>query len=114
MSPSSAVRAPIRCTTRSWSPSKRERSPTTTATRPASSSSTPCACGWRPSATDGLLRPADRLDGLLGHLAVGISAANVLGEEASLGARADEGLVGLPRSPAIGVEVAVDEGDEQG
>src|SRR6201996_8430504 len=49
MSPSSAARAPIRCTTRSWSPSRRARSPTTTATRPASSSSTPCACAWRRS-----------------------------------------------------------------
>ncbi len=36
---------------RNWSPSRKARSPTTTRTRPASSSSTRCACAWRPSAT---------------------------------------------------------------
>ena len=47
---SSAARAPSRSTIRTSSPSRRARSPMISATRKASSSSTPCACARWPAA----------------------------------------------------------------
>src|SRR5258708_2038925 len=101
MSASSAAPAPTRFTTRTWSPSRKARSPTTTATPPASSSSMHCGCAWRPSGT----RRRTSVSAV--QLVVRVLVADLGLEEPALGLGVEERAVHLARYADIDIAIAV-------